>query len=319
MITGFHSATFKYSETPLNAGAVNGLVYSNVPQGTSESFAYATQTAQDALTAFNDLASRSDGIDPGAGQLGGLTLAPGVYKSAAGPFMITGSDLTLDAQGNADAIWIFQMASTLIVGTPTASQSVILINGAQSKNVFWQVGSSATINAAGGGSMAGTIIASASIAFSTAGNQNATVLNGRALALFASVTMVNTVINADGVATALPVDPVNTSAVPSVTITGTNAANVVPVIVGSGFINVENNGGLVTVTENGSGTIAVVNNGGVLTATNTGNGTMTINSSAIGAVTVTNTGNGRITVNATGAAPVTITHTGDEDYTYPEE
>jgi len=319
MITGFHSATFKYSETPLNAGAVNGLVYSNVPQGTAESFAYATSAASAALTAFNDLASRPDGIDPGAGQLGGLTLAPGVYKSAAGPFMITGSDLTLDAQGNADAVWIFQMASTLLVGTPTASQSVILINGAQAKNVYWQVGSSATINAAGGGSMAGTIIASASIAFSTADNKKATVLNGRALALFASVTMVNTVINADGVDTALPPDPVVTPVVPSITITGKTAANVVPVIIGAGFINVENNGGFVTVTENGAGTIAVVNNGGVLTATNTGKGTMTINSTAIGAVTITNTGNGRVTVNATGAAAVTITHTGDEDYTYPAE
>lgn len=318
MITGFHSATFKYAETPLNVGAVNGLVYSNVPQGTAESFAYATAAASDALTAFNDLASRPDGIDPGAGQLGGLTLVPGVYKSAAGPFMITGSDLTLDAQGNADAVWIFQMASTLIVGTPTASQSVVLINGAQAKNVFWQVGSSATINGAGGASMAGTIIASAGITFSTAGNQALTVLNGRALALFASVTMVNTVINSDGVATALPPVATVPPVASAITVTGSNAANVVPVIAGAGFINVQNNGGLVTVTENGAGTIAVVNNGGVLTATNTGNGTMTVNSDATGAVTVTNTGNGRITVNATGAAAVTITHTGDEDYTYPE-
>jgi hypothetical protein len=70
-----------------------------------------------------------------------------------------------------------------------------LINGAQANNVFWQVGSSATINAAAGGTMVGTIIASAGVTFSTAGNATITTLNGRALGLNASVTIVNTVIN----------------------------------------------------------------------------------------------------------------------------
>jgi hypothetical protein len=135
------------------------------------------------------------GPDPGSGQLGGLTLAPGVYTSASGSFMITGSDLTLDAQGDANAVWVFQMASTLTVGAAGAPRSVILINGAQAKNVYWQVGSAATINGAGGGTMVGTIIASAGITFSTAGNVAITTLNGRALGLNASVTMVNTVIN----------------------------------------------------------------------------------------------------------------------------
>jgi hypothetical protein len=312
MITGFHSSVFSYAETPLNIGAVNGNVYTNAPQGTPETFACATTAAADALTAFNDLASRPDGTDPGAGQLGGLTLAPGVYKSASGAFLITGSDLTLDAQGNANAVWIFQMASSLTVGTPVAPSSVILVNGAQAGNVYWQVGSAATINGAGGGSMAGTIIASAGMTFSTAGNAALTTLNGRALGLFASVTMVNTVINVNGVPAVVPVVP---PVVPSVTVTGSAAADVVPVA-GNGFINIQNNGGHVVATEVGTGTIAIVNNGGVLTATNTGNGVMTINSTATGAVTVTNTGNGRITVNATGAAAITITHTGDEDVTY---
>jgi hypothetical protein len=131
MLTGFHSSTFSYAETPLNVGVVNGNVYTDAPEGTSETFAFAVATAADALTAFNDLASRPDGIDPGAGQLGGLTLLPGVYKSALGALLITGSDLSLDAQGNADATWIFQMASTLTVGTPLAPGSVILVNGAQ--------------------------------------------------------------------------------------------------------------------------------------------------------------------------------------------
>ena len=311
MITGFHSSVFSYAETPLNVGSVSGNVYTNAPQGTVADFAYANATAADALSAFNDLASRPDGTDPGAGQLGGLTLLPGVYKSASGAFLITGSDLTLDAQGNTAAVWIFQMASSLTVGTPLAPSSVILVNGAQAGNVYWQVGSAATINGAGGGSMAGTIIANAGMTFSTAGNATLTTLNGRALGLFAAVTMVNTVINVNGTAVVV-VPPV---VVPPVTLTGSNAAGVVAAA-GNGFINVQNNGGTTTATEVGTGTIAIVNNGGVLTATNTGNGVMTINSTATGAVTVTNTGNGHITVNATGAAAVTITHTGDEDVTY---
>jgi hypothetical protein len=315
MITGFHSSRFSYAETPLNIGAVSGWVYTNAPEGTVNDFVYANAAAADALSAFNDLASRPDGTDPGAGQLGGLTLLPGVYKSASGAFLITGSDLTLDAQGSADAVWVFQMASSLTVGTPLAPRSVILVNGAKAANVYWQVGSAATINGAGGGSMAGTIIASAGMTFSTAGNAALTTLNGRALGLFASVTMVNTVINVNGQPAAVVPVVVPPVVVPSVTVTGSAAADVVPVA-GNGFINVQNNGGHVAATEVGTGTIAIVNNGGVLTATNTGNGTMTITSNATGAVTVTNTGNGRITVNASGAAAITITHTGDEDVTY---
>jgi hypothetical protein len=314
MITGFHSSAFSYAETPLNVGSVSGSVYTNAPQGSAADFAYATKVAADALAAFNDLASRPDGIDPGAGQLGGLTLFSGVYKSASGAFLITGSDLTLDAQGNADAVWIFQMASSLTVGTPIAPRSVILVNGAKASNVYWQVGSAATINGAGGGAMAGTIIASAGMTFSTAGNAAVTILNGRALSLFAAVTMVNAAIDVNG--TAVAIAPVVAQVTPSITVTGSAAADVVPVA-GNGIINIENNGGHVAATETGTGTIAIVNNGGALTATNTGNGVMTINSTATGAVTVTNTGNGRVTVNASGAAAVTVTHSGDEDFTYP--
>jgi hypothetical protein len=315
MITGFHSSTFNYAETPLNVGAITGSVFSDAPQGSPADFAYASSASADALAAFNDLASRPDGIDPGAGQLGGLTLAPGVYKSASGAFLITGSDLSLDAQGNPDAVFIFQMPSSLTVGTATEARSVILLNGAKAGNVFWQVGSAATINGAGGGSMVGTIIASAGMTFSTAGQSAVTSLYGRALSLFASITMVNTVVDATGEPpVAVPV--VVTPPTAPVTLTGGSAYDVVAVA-GGGFINIENNGGHVAATEVGTGTIAIVNNGGILTATNTGNGLMTITSDATGAVTVTNTGNGRITVNATGAAAVTITHTGDEDFTYP--
>jgi hypothetical protein len=157
----------------------------------------ATQAAADAQTAYINLspASRPGGTDPGAGQLGGLVLAPGTYKAAGGSFLITGSDLTLDGQGDTNSVWVFQMASTLTVGDPGTPRNVILVNGAQAKNVFWQVGTAATINAAGGGTMVGTIIAAAGVTFSTAGNAAITTLDGRALGLNASVTMVNTVIN----------------------------------------------------------------------------------------------------------------------------
>jgi len=207
VVTGFHDAGpgCTYTETPLNVGTVNGNIYTappplegTCPEGTATTFAIATQALSDANAAFINLspASRPGGADPGSGQLGGIApLPPGTYKAAGGSFLITGSDLTLDGQGNANAIWVFQMASTLTVGDPGTPRNVILTNGAQAKNVFWQVGSKATINAAGGGTMVGTIIASAGVTFSTAGNATITTLNGRAIGLNASVTMVNTVIN----------------------------------------------------------------------------------------------------------------------------
>jgi len=207
LVTGFNDAGVGcvYTETGSDIGMVNGNIDTAPPpptgtcleEGTAATFAIAQQAALDANAAYLSLtpASRPGGTDPGAGQLGGLTLPPGTYQAALGSFLITGSDLTLDAQGNANAVWVFQMASTLTVGGPGAPRNVILINGALAQNVFWQVGSAATINPAGGGTMVGTIIASQGITFSTPGNATVTTLNGRALSLNASVTMVNTVIN----------------------------------------------------------------------------------------------------------------------------
>ena len=206
-VTGFHDPGpgCLYTETPLNVGAVNGLIYTAPPpptiacpaEGTAVTFAIATQARADALIAYNQLVAMPGGPDPGAGNLANLTLAPGVYTAAAGSFMIQGGNLTLDAQGDANAVWVFQMATTLTVGGPGAGfpSSIILANGAQAKNVFWQVGTAATINAAGGGTMVGTIISQAGAAISTAGNAAIVTIEGRVLSLGASVTMVNTVIN----------------------------------------------------------------------------------------------------------------------------
>jgi hypothetical protein len=210
-VTGFHDTTLpgspppcSYTETPLNIGVVDGEIYTAAPpptvmcpnEGTAATFAIATQAAADALSAYNAMVALPPGANPGA-NLGGLTLAPGVYTAPGGSFLLTGSDLTLDAQGNANAVWVFQMATSLTVGAAGAPRSVTLINGAQAQNVFWQVGSAATINGAGGGTMVGTIIAMSGITFSTAGNNAPpfTVLDGRAAVLVGPVTMVNTIIN----------------------------------------------------------------------------------------------------------------------------
>jgi hypothetical protein len=202
LITGFHDGTTGdvYTETPLNIGNVTGRIYTAPPApGTAASFAIATNALLDATIAYNSIspAAQPGGTDPGAGELGGLTLAPGIYKSASGTFKITNGNLTLDAMGDPNAEWIFQTAAGLTVGVagPAGARSIIMVNGALPKNVYWYVGSAATINGAGGGIMVGTIIASAGVTFSTAGNVVQTVLNGRALSLNASVTLVNTTIN----------------------------------------------------------------------------------------------------------------------------
>ena len=202
LITGFHDGMTGdvYTETPLNVGNSTGGIFAAPPApGTASGFTTATNGLADADIAYNSISpsSKPGGTDPGAGELGGLTLAPGIYKSASGTFNISNGNLTLDAMGDPNAEWIFQTAAGLTVGIagPTGAKSVILINGALAKNVYWWVGSAAVINGAGGGVMVGNIIASSGVSFSTAGNAAQTVLNGRALSLSASVTMVNTTIN----------------------------------------------------------------------------------------------------------------------------
>ena len=202
LITGFHDGMTGaiYTETPLNVGNVTGGIFTAPPApGTGTSFTTATTGLSDASIAYYSIspAAKPGGTDPGAGELGGLTLLPGIYKSAGATFMITSGDLTLDANGDPNAEWIFQTAAGLTVGIagPAGARSVLLTNGALASNVYWYVGSAATINGTGGGVMVGTILASAGVTFSTAGNTVQTVLNGRAISLNASVTLVNTTIN----------------------------------------------------------------------------------------------------------------------------
>ena len=202
IITGFRDGTTGdvYTVTPLNNGLVSGRIHTAPPPPGSAASALIATNALAAMQAFYisiSPANRPNGIILSTDELGGRTLAPGTYRSASGTYAITNGDLTLDAQGNPDAVWVFQVPTALTVGVagPTGAKSVILAGGAQARNVFWYIGTAATINAAGGGTMVGTIISSAGVTFSTAGNVTQTVLNGRALSLVASVTMVNTTIN----------------------------------------------------------------------------------------------------------------------------
>jgi hypothetical protein len=215
LITGFHDngVGCTYTETPLNIGYVNGTIDTAAPpptvgcptEGTAITGAIATQAAADTLTAYNALVAFPGGLDVSvcagcgggsAGELGNRTLAPGIYKSAPGSYTISQGNLTLDAQGNPNAFWVFQMATTLTDGTPATSRSVLLINGAQAKNVFWQVGTAATISGiVGGGTFSGTVISQSGIAVSTAGVAAVTTVNGRLLVTTGPVTLVNTVVN----------------------------------------------------------------------------------------------------------------------------
>ena len=218
VITGFHDSGpgCTYTETTLNIGTVNGAIDTAPPppsiacstEGTAATLAIATQAAADASTAYLDLVALPGGLDVAtctgcgggsAGELGGRTLPPGVYKSTPGSYLLSTGDLILDAQGDANAYWVFQMSTSLTVGTPTAHRSVLLLNGAQAKNVFWQVGTAATINGIlGGGTMTGTILAQTAITVSTAGVAAVTTINGRAIVLSGPVTLVNTVIHVPG-------------------------------------------------------------------------------------------------------------------------
>lgn len=182
--------------------------------------AAAANAKTDLLTAYNDAAGRS----PTAAltELGGTTKTAGVYGSPT--FGITTS-LTLDAQGDTNAVFIFQTASTLITGP---GSSVVLTNGAQACNVFWKVGSSATLDTTS--SFKGTILANTSITV----NNGVTVV-GRLLAgavNSGAVTLINDTITKATCAAAPPAATASPSATPApaATTSPANTASPAPTV-----------------------------------------------------------------------------------------
>ncbi len=146
--------------------------------------ASANQAKLDLTTAYNDAAGRtSTDIVTLSGNIGGLTLTPGLYKSTSS-LAISSGDLTFDAKGNASAVFIIQIASTL---TTTSGRKVILSGGASASNIFWQVGSSATFGTTS--VFKGTVLAMQSITFNTGAT-----LDGRGLARTGGVTLAGNIV-----------------------------------------------------------------------------------------------------------------------------
>ncbi len=181
-------------EIDLVQAQVNGIIYevsAGGPAGAVVNPTLLTTATGDLTTAYNDAAGRTSTptapqiMDPGAaGNIGGLTLAPGLYKFSTSPASITGSDVTLMGTGGSNDVWIFQVAAGL-----TVDHSVILAGGAQAGNIFWQVGTSAAVGT--GVAFNGTILAAAAVTMAST-----STLSGRALA--------GTAVTFDGSSASLP-------------------------------------------------------------------------------------------------------------------
>ncbi len=278
-------------------GVAPGTAVTGFPPGivvggaTHAADAVALQAQTDTTTAYNTLAGQACNTTFGVPtDLGGQTLVPGVYcfASSAG---LTGA-LTLDAGGDPNAVFIFKVGSTLITASDA---SVVLINGATECNVFWQVGSSATLGTRT--HFIGSILALASITITT----DAT-LAGRALARNGAVTMDSNTISVPscgGVVNSPPVVGKSFSP-PTITAGGTSTLT----------ITLSNpNGTAATITAPLTDTLP----SGVTVAgaaTTTTGGTVT---APIGGSTVTLTGG---TIPANGTATITVLVTAPVEGTY---
>ena len=152
-------------------GIVNGTIHAADP--------IAAQAKLDLTTAYNDAQGRSLNAISLPGNLGGLTLAPGLYVNSSSSGISGSGVLTLDAQGNSGATWIFKMGSTLTTGT---GSQIVLAGGASAANIVWAVGTSATLGVTS--IFKGNILADQSISLATGA-----VADGRMLARIGAVTL----------------------------------------------------------------------------------------------------------------------------------
>jgi hypothetical protein len=172
-ITGFPPAT-----------VVNGAIHASddlVPTGIAATLLAAKQHLVEAYLFAEGAtfpAPQTADVDQG-----GLTLAPGIYKASTS-LLIQNGDLTLDAQGDANAVWIFQIGSALTT-VGGAGGNIVLAGGAQAKNIYWQVGSSATIGD-------NTIFKGNVLALSDITMNSGAVAEGRMLARNGTVVMTST-------------------------------------------------------------------------------------------------------------------------------
>jgi len=178
---------------------VGGAIHSND--------AVAMQAQNDLTTAYNNIASTPCTVDLTGQNLGGLTLTPGVYCFSSSA-QLTGA-LTLDGLGNPNALFLFKIGSTL---TTASGSTVTVINaGSGCNNVYWQVGSSATLGT--GTSFAGDILALTSITLTTGANTS-----GRALARNGAVTLDTNNVNTCGPGVVCPIITVNPATLPDGTV-----------------------------------------------------------------------------------------------------
>ena len=171
-ITGDVGSSPNPAVTGLLASQVSGTLYTTADPATA-------QAQLDLTVGYNEAAGAACGTVLTGTDLGGLTLVPGVYCFSSSA-LLTGT-LTLDAQGDPNAQWVFQIGSTLTTATDS---TVSIINGGANCNVYWQIGSSATIQT--NNTFVGNILALTSITL------DGGILNGRALARNGAVTMAAT-------------------------------------------------------------------------------------------------------------------------------
>jgi hypothetical protein len=181
-VTGFSlilDSTTRFATSPQVTGKIYAADYA------SPSPANLTTAVGDMQTAFTDAAGRSlpDFTELGTGNIGGLTLVPGLYKWGTG--VTIPADVTIS--GGSNAVWIFQIAGNI---TMASQKSVILSGGAQAKNIFWQVSGGVGVDIGTGAHFEGIVLAAKGINFQTGASINGRLLSQTAVTLDANTVTV---------------------------------------------------------------------------------------------------------------------------------